>query len=112
MRHIKIAAAALALGVALTGCSTLNRQEHHACLVTDKTVLYTTVDGNSSRTKRLDTSCGSFNVTDSIGAGWQSWDIWQQLHVGQTYDITTGGYRFAGMFPTVVRVHRVESRIV
>lgn len=102
MRHSKIAAASLALAAALAGCSTLNHQTHHDCTVISKEIIYKMVDGNSKRTKRLDTTCGTFDVDDSVGGGWSSWERWRFLVVGHTYDIRTGGYRIPGHFPTVI----------
>lgn len=103
LKHIAIAAAVST--VALTaGCSLLNEQQHTGCTVTAKDTLYSTTDGNSSRTLRVSTSCGAFNVEGSIGGGFNSWDLWQRLEVGKVYDLKTGGYRigFTSTFPTLL----------
>ncbi|OHU71356.1 hypothetical protein BKG86_17025 [Mycobacteroides chelonae] len=108
MKEIKLLAAAGvgALAVALTSCSTVNQEWHNACTVQSKDVLYSHVNGTSSREYRLGTSCGAFNVEDSIAGGFNSWDTWDALVVGKVYDIHTGGYRigFVGAFPTVIEI--------
>ncbi|GAB4677625.1 hypothetical protein [Mycobacterium avium] len=106
-----VTAATVALAVlAAGGCSTINHQVHRGCKVTGKDMLYgTSGDRNgtrTTRTKRLSTTCGTFNVSDNIAGGFNSYDLWAQLEVGHVYDIETGGYRigFFGQFPTVTKV--------
>lgn len=88
----------------------MNHQMHANCRVTGKDQLYSASgDKNGSsttRTKRVSTSCGVFNVEDSIGGGFSSYDNWAKLEVGKTYDIETGGFRVGifGSFPVVTRV--------
>ncbi|WNM74141.1 hypothetical protein SEA_NERGAL_50 [Mycobacterium Phage Nergal] len=103
---IKAAAAAAIGAVALSGCASQNQEWHNGCTVKAKDVLYSSHDGNSSREYRLTTSCGAFSVEDSFAGGFNSWDTWQALAVGKTYDLKTGGYRvgWASMFPTVLEV--------
>lgn len=108
MKALLIAAVA---AVSLSGCAATNQQWHNACTIQAKDVLYSTVEGNSSRTKRLSTSCGSFDVEDALSVGhFSSWDIWQSLEVGKVYDLKTGGPRIGlfSIFPTVIEVRHVE----
>lgn len=108
MKKIKLLAAAVtgALAVALTACSTANQEWHNGCQVTGKDVLYSSTNGTTTRDYRLSTSCGTFEVGDSIAGGFNSWDTWQALEVGKVYDIRTGGYRvgWASVFPTVLEI--------
>ncbi len=104
---IKAAAAAIAGAAAVSGCATSNQEWHNGCKVVAKDTLYSSTEGNTTRTKRVTTSCGSFNVEDAIEVGhFNSWDLWQQLEVGKTYDLFTGGPRvgFFSMFPVVLEV--------
>ncbi|ARQ95496.1 secreted protein [Mycobacterium phage Shandong1] len=108
-RTLKGLAAAVAVAATLTvpGCASSNQQWHNGCTVKAKDTLYSSSDGNTSRTKRLTTSCGSFDVEDAVEVGhFTSWDLWQQLEVGKTYDLFTGGKRIGwlSMFPTVLDV--------
>lgn len=113
MKEIKLLAAAGigAVAVALASCSTANQEWHNNCRVTDKDILSSvSSDGkgnvSTSRTKRLSTSCGPFDVSDSMVGGFKSWDTWQALEVGKAYDIRTGGYRagWLDQFPTVLEI--------
>lgn len=106
IRTIALVAAAATSAITLAGCSTMNREMHSGCRVTHKEILYSVSDGTSHRTKRLSTTCGTFNVGDSLAGGFGSYDTWNQLEEGKVYDIETGGYRFGifDQFPTVVRV--------
>ncbi|WNM68993.1 hypothetical protein SEA_TRIBLETROUBLE_52 [Mycobacterium Phage TribleTrouble] len=107
---IKALAAVAAVTVAAAGCSMTNQQWHNDCRVVGKDI-FTDVSGSNgntstTRTKRLTTTCGSFNVEDTLAGGFNSWDTWQSLTVGKTYDIRTGGIRLgvASMFPTVLEI--------
>lgn len=86
----------------------MNHEWHRGCTVINKDMLYSQSNDkhSSSRTKRLSTSCGVFNVSDSISGGFNSYDRWAQLQVGKKYDIETGGYRVgvANSFPTVINI--------
>lgn len=113
MKEIKLLAAAGvgAIAVALTSCSLANQEWHNDCRVTGKDILSSVSSdskGNvsTSRTKRLSTSCGAFNVGDSIAGGFNSWDTWQALEVGKVYDIRSGGFRagWADQFPMVLEI--------
>lgn len=104
--------AVLAVGtLALPGCAaSLNHQAHTNCKVLKKeTFQHVSGDNGSTSTsfeRRLDTTCGAFNVGDSIAGGFSSYDTWNRVEEGKTYDIETGGFRM-GMFdsfPTVVKV--------
>lgn len=103
---MKIGIVAIGAAVLLSGCSTMNQAWHTGCVIRAKDVLYSSTDGNTSRNKRLSTSCGSFNVSDSLAGGFDSWDTWQRLEVGKTYDIKTGGFRVGilSQFPTVLEI--------
>lgn len=104
-------AAVLALSATLSGCASMNQEWHYDCQVQHKDTLYSTTDGNSDREYRLTTSCGSFTVGDSFAGGFNSWDTWQRLQEGKTYDIKTGGYRagWASMFPTVIEIKETQQ---
>lgn len=107
---MKITARALAAvtltAATLSGCAFQNQQWHADCTVQAKDILYKTVDGTSTRTKRLTTSCGTFNVEGTLAGNYNDWDTWNHLDVGKVYDIRTGGYRvgFFSSFPTVLEV--------
>lgn len=109
MRTITRAVAAAAIAVAavgLTGCSNMNQQWHENCVIQQKDTLYSGANGNTSREYRLSTSCGTFTVGDTLAGGFNSWDTWNRLQEGKTYDLRTGGYRigFFSQFPTVIEV--------
>ncbi|AXQ51891.1 secreted protein [Gordonia phage Catfish] len=110
MRKTRSTLAALAIGAAalagLTGCSNMNEQQHTGCQVLDKERLMT---NGSSGEKRVVTSCGVFAVEDSFAGGFNSYDRWNVLEIGKTFDIRTGGYRvgFFSMFPTVIEVESI-----
>ncbi|WGH21062.1 membrane protein [Gordonia phage Fribs8] len=95
----------------VVGCSTMNQEWHNGCLVQAKDTLYGS-DGNggTKRDYRLSTSCGSFTVGDNISGGFNSWDLWNSINEGKTYDIKTGGYRigFFSQFPNVLEVREVK----
>ncbi|AXQ53070.1 hypothetical protein SEA_RANDO14_50 [Mycobacterium phage Rando14] len=103
-RLAAVAVATVAVITLPSACSLVNQQEHTGCTVTAKDTLYEANDGNATRTKRVSTTCGSFDVEDSIAGGFNSWDLWQQLEVGKAYDLKTGGYRFGltSTFPTLL----------
>lgn len=103
----KRALAILAAGVILTGCAASNQQWHTNCEVTGKDTLYKSTDGDTHRVKRVSTSCGAYDVEDAWEVGqFDSWDAWQKLQVGKTYDIKTGGPRIGILdsFPIVLDV--------
>lgn len=95
--------AAIATVTLLSGCSSVNHQTHTNCLVTGKDRLITQ---GSSGEKRVITSCGVFEVSDSVSGGFNSYDTYSELVVGHRYDIQTGGYRigFLSQFPNVISV--------
>ncbi|WVX89668.1 hypothetical protein SEA_FEYRE_49 [Mycobacterium phage Feyre] len=101
-----VAATAIGIVTLPAACSLQNQQEHTGCTVTAKDTLYSANDGNSTRTLRVSTSCGAFDVEDSLAGGFNSWDLWQQLEVGKVYDMKTGGYRvgIVSSFPTLIEV--------
>ncbi|AOE44574.1 hypothetical protein SEA_JUMBO_66 [Gordonia phage Jumbo] len=82
----------------------MNQTWHSDCTVQNKDILYSSTEGNTSRTYRLTTSCGTFDVEDSFAGGFNSWDRWSQLKENETYDIKTGGYRIGvlSLFPVVI----------
>lgn len=105
-----LAAVMAAAALLVPGCSTMNHTVHTNCRVTNKDVLQK-VEGDKHSTstsfeRRLNTSCGTFIVEDSIVGGFDSYDTWNQLEVGKVYDIETGGFRVGlfGSFPTVTKV--------
>ncbi|WP_301119867.1 hypothetical protein [Mycolicibacterium fortuitum] len=109
----KLAAAIVAAATAatVTSCANINQTWHNSYVVSAKDVFNNVSSDNDGRTKttreyRLTTSCGTFEVADSIAGGYNSWDKWQSLQVGHVYDIKTGGFRngWFSMFPTVLEV--------
>lgn len=111
MKRTLIAIVAVALGI--SGCSLQNQAWHNDCLVQGKDILYSMSDGDSHRTNRLSTSCGTFNVQGSLGGGFNSWDNWSRLEVGKVYDLKTGGYRVGilSTFPTVIEVRGPKATV-
>ena len=104
----KVIASTAILGLMLfSGCTMMNQQEHTDCLVQSKDiVLDGNEDGGIKKTKRVSTTCGSFDVEDNLAGGFDSWDLWAKLEVGKSYDIKAGGYRigFFSQFPHVLEV--------
>ncbi|OYN81877.1 hypothetical protein CG716_04975 [Mycolicibacterium sphagni] len=98
----------------MSACATQNQHWEKNCTVTAKTIL-TDVSGDknstsTTRTKRVDTSCGSYNVEDAWEVGsFNSWDLWGKLQEGKVYDLKVGGIRngFFSMFQTVIDVKPV-----
>ncbi|QFG10286.1 secreted protein [Mycobacterium phage DyoEdafos] len=106
-----VIAAAVAVGLSMSACATQDQHWETGCKVTDKQILTDVSGSNGStsttRTKRLSTSCGAFNVEDAWEAGsFNSYDLWSKLEVGKTYDLKVGGIRngFFSMFQTVLEV--------
>lgn len=102
-----IAALAVFAGLFFTGCATQNQHWETNCKVTGKDMLYDHDNGTTSRTKRLSTSCGVFNVDDAWEAGsFSSYELWAKLEEGKTYDLKVGGVRSGAfsMFQTVLQV--------
>jgi len=103
----------LAFVVLSAGCSTMNQKTHRNCTVTNKEqrqhVSGSDGDTHTSYQKLVSTSCGVFAVDDTIAGGWQSYDRWSVIEVGKTYDITTGGYRWWGGFPSVIGIKEVNA---
>lgn len=89
----------------------MNQKEHHDCLVTskDERQVISGSDGNTytDYQKLISTSCGVFEVSDSIAGGWQSYDRWAVIKEGHRYNIRTGGYRWFGGFPDVLDVKEI-----
>lgn len=111
MRVRKLAAstAVLAASVSLAGvgCAAQNQHWETRCTVTAKDMLYDVSEGSATRTKRIATTCGAFDVEDALSAGsFNSYDLWTKLEVGKTYDLKVGGFRsgFLSMFPIVLEV--------
>ncbi len=106
-RFMVSAAAAVVAAVALSGCSAMNTTQHEDCVVLSKERLLQ--DGTSGE-KRVNTSCGTFEVGDSIVGGFNSYDTWTQLAEGQTWDFVTGGFRIGilSTFPVVTGAERVS----
>lgn len=107
MRKSMIGAAVIA-GLTLSGCANMNQQTHRNCEVRSKDVLYNVSEGTTDRTKRVSTSCGTFDVEDALEVGhFNSYDLWTSLQEGEVYDIKTGGHRigFLSTFPIVLEVH-------
>ncbi|OBG32374.1 hypothetical protein A5671_07530 [Mycolicibacter heraklionensis] len=113
VRHVGIVLAIAMSAGALAGCSMLNHKVHRDCLVTskDERQQVSGSDGNTytSYQKLVTTSCGVFEVGDTIAGGWQSYDRWAVITTGHRYDITTGGFRYWGSFPSVIDVQAVSS---
>lgn len=75
-------------------------QVHEACLIEDKE----SVNSGDSHTYRVYTSCGNFVVEDEMWAGnFHASDTYRELKEGETYDLTTRGWRvpFSSMFPNI-----------
>lgn len=90
------------LGIYLSGHANAQTQ---VCTVEDKDRTRN-ADGDSDM--RVYTDCGTFTVQDIITRGlFNSSDIYASLDVGETYEITTVGFRIpvASMFPNIVEVN-------
>lgn len=75
--------------------------EHTACEVTDKD---RTSNSEGKSSMRVYTSCGTFEVADSLFIGrWDSADVYADIEVGETYDFTVRGWRvgFLSHFPNI-----------
>ncbi|ALA48472.1 secreted protein [Mycobacterium phage Lolly9] len=108
MKKIIGGALVAAVALALPACATQNQHWESNCTVTSKDMIYGgDKDSGTTRTKRLSTSCGAFNVEDAWEVGaFNSYDLWAKLEVGKTYDLKVGGIRngFMSMFQTVIEV--------
>lgn len=75
--------------------------EHTGCEVTDKD---RTTNSEGKSDMRVYTTCGTFEVSDSLFIGrWDSADVYADIVVGETYDFTVRGYRIpiASTFPNI-----------
>ncbi|QDM55959.1 hypothetical protein SEA_TRAX_72 [Gordonia phage Trax] len=109
-RLFTVAVIAAATSLA-TGCSFMNEQTHRGCVVQEKKTEYNVTNGSSERKNRLVTSCGVFEVGDSLSGGFSSYDTWSKLKEGKSYDIQTGGFRIGvfSQFPTVTGITEVKA---
>lgn len=81
-----------------------NSRGTHVCTVEDKDRTRKS-DGGSDQ--RIYTDCGVLNVADDALQGqWNSADTYSQIEVGQTYELTTVGWRngLLTLFPNVISV--------
>ena len=102
------------LFVAAVGFTVVNAThvETMTCTVEDKDRTSTTdADGNTKSDARVYTEeCGVLHVEDSLLSWtWSSADTYAKMKVGETYRVTTRGFRipFFSMFPNVVEVEEV-----
>lgn len=97
------------LGGLVFGIVNATHVEHKTCTVTDKD---RTRGSEGKSDMRLYTEeCGVLQVHDSLlSFTWSSSDTYNEAKPGQTYDVTTRGYRipFLSMFPNVVDLEPVE----
>lgn len=64
------------------------------------------VNSGDSHTYRVYTSCGNFVVEDEMFAGnFHASDTYREIKEGETYDLTTRGWRvpFFSMFPNIYK---------
>lgn len=76
-----------------------------SCLVEDKE----SINKSDSHEYRVYTSCGNFVVEDEMFAGnFHASDTYRELKEGETYDLTTRGWRvpFMSWFPNI---HKAEA---
>ena len=95
-------------GIGYSFAANANEVTHASCTVTGKD--RTKSEGSSSE-MRVYTSCGTFAVGDVLIRGqFDSADLYGSLAEGQTYDLTTIGWRvpILSMFPTIVEAEEVE----
>lgn len=114
-----LVAAIVLIFIAALGFSILNAThvQHLTCTVEDKdrgTKVTTDGEGNTtSKTEyRIYTAeCGVLHVEDSLlDWTWSSSDTYAEMKVGQTYEVTTRGYRIPlfSMFPNVTEAESVR----
>lgn len=95
------------IGFGVIGAGTINEQEQAHCTVEDKD---RSTDKDGQSIYQVYTDCGVFRVTDNLAKGiFNAANIYSDIHVGETYDFTTVGFRVPVMssFPTIVEVVEV-----
>lgn len=109
VNRIAIAAGVvLVAGLAGAGAwaASFANEQTRTCTVTDTDRTTRVVDGQSSSDMRIYTEdCGTLAVGDVLLRGqFDSADIFGQLEPGETYEVTTIGWRvpFLSQFPTVL----------
>ena len=96
-------------GIGYTVAANAHETTHTSCVVEGKD--RTTKSNSDSSDMRVYTSCGTFAVGDVLLRGqFDSADLYGSLTEGQTYDLTTIGWRapILSMFPTIVEAEEVE----
>lgn len=94
----------LLVGAGISAMANFTESSWSNCTVTDKDMRVRTSE--EAYAPRAYTSCGTFEIRDVppffFGAG----DIYGQLEVGETYSLTTRGWRvpFLSMFPAITGV--------
>ena len=103
-------AAMLLIGGGFLGAYSAS-EETRTCTITEKDRTTKVVDGNSSTDHRVWTEeCGVLSVNDSlVGMSFDTADKYGSIKVGQTYELTTMGWRvpFLSMFPNIIEVVEV-----
>ena len=96
-------------GVGYTVAANAHETTHTSCVVESKD--RTTRADSGSSDMRVYTSCGTFAVGDVLLRGqFDSADIYGSISEGQTYDLTTIGWRvpILSMFPTIIEAEDDE----
>lgn len=114
MRYIFAGVAVVCLLVASIGFGIVNAThiQSRVCHVTSKDRAYVSdgKGGGHSDQRVYTTDCGVLHVSDSV-LSWHfnSADTYESIHPGQTYRVTTRGFRipFLSMFPNVVDAQQV-----
>lgn len=85
----------------------INVQDHSNCKVTGKESV--SLGSDQGHEYRVYSSCGTFKVADQMGR-WSSADLYGSIQQGETYNITSNGYRIplTSVFPNVKNMEKVS----
>lgn len=90
----------------------LNSKGTWECTVDSKERTVKVQDGNSTQQKLVYTDCGAFEVQDALVLGkFNSADTYASLQEGETYELTTYGWRngFLSLFPNITEAVPVNG---
>ena len=106
-----IAAAVLIILGSVVGVNVASyfHEETAVCTVVDKDLRVKTEADSAPRVYTEE--CGTLVVADVPFVSWNSGDIYGEVQVGETYEVTTRGWRvpILSMFPTIVEVEKSNT---